>query len=87
MPVLKNIYRYPIKGLSAQPLARVELEANVIGTAPAIKRRSALASVHALPVLATLAAVALASETFLWTRDKRLHTTAQSLSLAAEIQE
>ena len=27
MPVLKNIYRYPIKGLSAQPLARVELEA------------------------------------------------------------
>jgi predicted nucleic acid-binding protein len=34
-----------------------------------------------------LAAVALASETFLWTRDKRLHTTAQSLSLAAEIQE
>ena len=27
MPVLKNIYRSPIKGLSAQPLARVELEA------------------------------------------------------------
>jgi GntR family transcriptional regulator / MocR family aminotransferase len=27
MPVLKNIYRYPIKGLSAQPLLRVELEA------------------------------------------------------------
>lgn len=27
MPVLKNIYRYPIKGLSPQPLARVELEA------------------------------------------------------------
>ena len=27
MPVLKNIYRYPIKGLSAQPLARVEFEA------------------------------------------------------------
>ena len=27
MPVLKNIYRYPIKGLSAQPLARVDLEA------------------------------------------------------------
>jgi GntR family transcriptional regulator/MocR family aminotransferase len=27
MPVLKNIYRYPIKGLSAQPLVRVELEA------------------------------------------------------------
>jgi predicted nucleic acid-binding protein len=34
-----------------------------------------------------LAAVALGSETFLWTRDKRLHTAAQSLSLAAEIQE
>jgi GntR family transcriptional regulator / MocR family aminotransferase len=27
MPVLKNIYRYPIKGLSAQPLLRVELQA------------------------------------------------------------
>ena len=27
MPVLKNIYRYPIKGLSAQPLANVELQA------------------------------------------------------------
>jgi GntR family transcriptional regulator / MocR family aminotransferase len=27
MPVLRNIYRYPIKGLSAQPLAHVELEA------------------------------------------------------------
>ena len=27
MPVLKNIYRYPIKGLSAQPLLRVDLEA------------------------------------------------------------
>jgi GntR family transcriptional regulator/MocR family aminotransferase len=27
MPVLKNIYRYPIKGLSAQPLPRVELQA------------------------------------------------------------
>jgi GntR family transcriptional regulator/MocR family aminotransferase len=27
MPVLKNIYRYPIKGLSGQPLTRVELEA------------------------------------------------------------
>jgi RND family efflux transporter MFP subunit len=40
-------------------MSRVELEANVIGTAPAIKRRSALASVHALPVLATLVAVAL----------------------------
>jgi predicted nucleic acid-binding protein len=34
-----------------------------------------------------LAATALAQETFLWTRDKRLHTVAQSLSLAAEIQE
>ncbi len=27
MPVLKNIYRYPIKGLSAQPLLSAELEA------------------------------------------------------------
>jgi GntR family transcriptional regulator/MocR family aminotransferase len=27
MPVLKNIYRYPIKGLSAQPLASVDLQA------------------------------------------------------------
>jgi GntR family transcriptional regulator/MocR family aminotransferase len=27
MPVLKYIYRYPIKGLSAQPLTRVELQA------------------------------------------------------------
>jgi GntR family transcriptional regulator/MocR family aminotransferase len=27
MPVLKNIYRYPIKGLSAQPLLRIELQA------------------------------------------------------------
>jgi multidrug resistance efflux pump len=42
-------------------MSRVELEANVIGTAPAIKRRSALSSVHALPVLATLVAVALAA--------------------------
>src|SRR5580704_2541830 len=42
-------------------MSRVELEANVIGTAPAIKRRSALASVHALPVLATLVAVGLAA--------------------------
>ena len=41
-------------------MSRVELNANVIGTAPAIKRRSVLASVHALPVLATLAVVALA---------------------------
>ncbi len=42
-------------------MSRVELKANVIGTAPAIKRRSVLASVHALPVLATLAVVALAA--------------------------
>jgi predicted nucleic acid-binding protein len=34
-----------------------------------------------------LAAAALARETFLWTRDKRLHTVAQSLSLAAEIRD
>jgi predicted nucleic acid-binding protein len=34
-----------------------------------------------------LASAALASETFLWTRDKRLHTAALSLSLAADIQE
>lgn len=27
MPILKNIYRYPIKGLSAQPLTRIMLEA------------------------------------------------------------
>ena len=27
MPVLKNIYRYPIKGLSAQPLTRVDISA------------------------------------------------------------
>jgi len=33
-----------------------------------------------------LAAAALASETFVWTRDKRLQAVAQSLSLAAEIQ-
>jgi predicted nucleic acid-binding protein len=32
-----------------------------------------------------LAAAALAPETFLWTRDKRLHDVAQSLSLAAPI--
>jgi RND family efflux transporter MFP subunit len=42
-------------------MSRVELEANVIGTAPAIKRRPVLASVHALPVLATLVVVALAA--------------------------
>src|SRR3954453_349856 len=34
-----------------------------------------------------LAAAALGPETFLWTRNKRLHAAAQSLSLAAEIQE
>jgi predicted nucleic acid-binding protein len=34
-----------------------------------------------------LAATALAQETFLWTRDKRLHAVAQSLSLAAQIRE
>ena len=34
-----------------------------------------------------LAAAALAQETFFWTRDKRLHVVAQSLSLAAEIRE
>ena len=27
MPLLTHIYRYPIKGFSAQPLSRVELEA------------------------------------------------------------
>jgi RND family efflux transporter MFP subunit len=42
-------------------MSRVELKANVIGAAPAIKRRSVLSSVHALPVLATLVAVALAA--------------------------
>ena len=34
-----------------------------------------------------LAAAALAAETYVWTRDKRLRTTAQSLSLAADIRE
>jgi predicted nucleic acid-binding protein len=34
-----------------------------------------------------LAAAALAPETFVWTRDKRLHAAAQSLSLAADIRE
>ena len=34
-----------------------------------------------------LAAASLAPETFLWTRDKRLHAAAESLSLAAEIRE
>jgi RND family efflux transporter MFP subunit len=42
-------------------MSRVELNTNVIGAAPAINRRSVLASVHALPVLATLAVVALAA--------------------------
>jgi multidrug resistance efflux pump len=42
-------------------MSRVELEANVIGTAPAIKGRPFLSSVHALPVLATVVAVALAA--------------------------
>ncbi len=42
-------------------MSRVELKADVIGAAPAIKRRSVLSSVHALPLLATLAAVALAA--------------------------
>src|SRR5271154_7352147 len=42
-------------------MSRVELKANVIGNAPAIKRGSVLSSVHALPVLATLAAVAVAA--------------------------
>ena len=27
MPVLKSIYRYPIKGLSARPLTRVDIQA------------------------------------------------------------
>jgi predicted nucleic acid-binding protein len=34
-----------------------------------------------------LAAAALTPETFLWTRDKRLHAAAKILSLAAEIVE
>jgi predicted nucleic acid-binding protein len=34
-----------------------------------------------------LAAAALAPETFVWTRDRRLQAVARSLSLAAEIQE
>jgi predicted nucleic acid-binding protein len=34
-----------------------------------------------------LAAAALTPETFLWTRDKRLHAAAQILSLAAKIAE
>jgi RND family efflux transporter MFP subunit len=42
-------------------MSRVELKADVIGAAPAIKRRAVLSSVHALPFLATLAAVGLAA--------------------------
>ncbi len=42
-------------------MSRVELKANGIAAVPTIKRRSVLSSVHALPVLATLAAVALAA--------------------------
>lgn len=34
-----------------------------------------------------LAAAAIAPETFVWTRDKRLQAVAQSLALAAEIRE
>jgi predicted nucleic acid-binding protein len=34
-----------------------------------------------------LAAAALTPETFVWTRDKRLHAASQALSLAAEIGE
>jgi predicted nucleic acid-binding protein len=34
-----------------------------------------------------LAAAALVADTYVWTRDKRLHATAQSLSLAADIRE
>jgi RND family efflux transporter MFP subunit len=42
-------------------MSHVELKANGIAAVPAIKRRSVLSSVHALPVLATLAAVAFAA--------------------------
>ncbi len=42
-------------------MSRVELKGDVIGAAPTIKRQSFLSSVHALPFLATLAAVALAA--------------------------
>jgi RND family efflux transporter MFP subunit len=42
-------------------MSRVELKADVIGTAPAIQRRSVLSSVHAFPVLLTAVAVALAA--------------------------
>ncbi len=42
-------------------MSRVELKANGIAAVPAIKRGSVLSSVHALPVLATLVAVALAA--------------------------
>ena len=41
-------------------MSGVELKANDIGTVPAIKRRSVLSSVRVMPVLATLAAVAVA---------------------------
>jgi predicted nucleic acid-binding protein len=34
-----------------------------------------------------LAAAALVPETYVWTRDKRLHATAQSLSLAVDVRE
>ncbi len=42
-------------------MSRVELKADVIGTAPAIQRRSVLSSVHVFPVLLTGFAVALAA--------------------------
>ena len=41
-------------------MSRVELKANDIAAAPAIKRRSVLSSVRVMPVLATLAAVVVA---------------------------
>jgi multidrug resistance efflux pump len=42
-------------------MSHVELKANGIAAVPAIKRRSVLSSVHVLPVLATLVAVAFAA--------------------------
>jgi RND family efflux transporter MFP subunit len=42
-------------------MSRVELKANDIGAAPAIKRWPVLSSVHVVPLLATLAAVAFAA--------------------------
>ena len=42
-------------------MSRVELKANDIGTVPAIKRWPVLSSVHVVPFLATLAAVAVAA--------------------------